>query len=745
MKKGIAIAKKCNITYHSLGTTCRSAMPIGNGELAASVWSTQDGKIEMYLSRSDARSEIDRTLKLGKVVVDIQPNPFVGDTFTQTLDLTEGSITLTGTGGFCKIFTGVTSDSLYMSGTLTEKCAIQARYETWRTDEFICQDEFSNERVAESKDTVQELEQGTYFFHQNGANIIKETLLNQSLEECESIVPDFLSNRIFGGIVQTPVQRNGNCFEISIHTRSAQESEAEFQAHLLELCAQNIKIEDELSKVKEKWQEFWAKSYIEITGDPAICPEIRDEVYQAAKESSEYSCNCESAITRAYTLTKYMMACCSDGAFPMLYNGLLFQQEPADGMHFQVFGFGKSFTGQPGELSMRSNPDERSWSREQLWQNLRHLYLVLPMMGEVDKLKVMFRYYKNFWDINRARAKKYYGAKGQHNTEMTLSFGLQNTEIYGKDRKDKAIGWADNRWGGAVDISPGLELVSMMLDYYDYTKDEEFLKTELLVYAKELLQYIETRFPNRCDGMMVIGPIQSIETYWNTLNPTPIIAGMRAIVHRILAIPCELVDEYAYFKEYQGRIPKVPMTFENGKEILKPAMAYASERHNVEPPEYYAVFPFDLVKMQEIEKQTAVHTFYERMKEYGLFHPFILGNPPDTPSYSGWQYTGVVAARLGLTDICSEILVQNCSMTNPGYRFPAMWGPIYDAVPDADHGANIINLLQHMILQMAGDEPLVLPAFPKEWNVSYRLFINQDTVIEGNEESYEIYSNNKNA
>ena len=35
----------CDIMYHILGKTDRSAMPIGNGELAASVWVNKKGEI----------------------------------------------------------------------------------------------------------------------------------------------------------------------------------------------------------------------------------------------------------------------------------------------------------------------------------------------------------------------------------------------------------------------------------------------------------------------------------------------------------------------------------------------------------------------------------------------------------------------------------------------------------------------------------------------------------------------------
>lgn len=59
--------KDCNITFHSLGETDRSAMPLGNGECAASVWTEQNGDICLYINRTDALTELDRTVKVGMV------------------------------------------------------------------------------------------------------------------------------------------------------------------------------------------------------------------------------------------------------------------------------------------------------------------------------------------------------------------------------------------------------------------------------------------------------------------------------------------------------------------------------------------------------------------------------------------------------------------------------------------------------------------------------------------------------
>lgn len=59
-----------------------------------------------------------------------------------------------------------------------------------------------------------------------------------------------------------------------------------------------------------------------------------------------------------------------------------------------------------------------------------------------------------------------------------------------------------------------------------------------------------------------------------------------------------------------------------------------------------------------------------------------------------------------------------------------MWGPVYDAVPDTDHGANIMNLLQLMVLQCRKEKIYVLPALPDSWDVSFRLYAPYQTIVE---------------
>jgi hypothetical protein len=54
-----------------------------------------------------------------------------------------------------------------------------------------------------------------------------------------------------------------------------------------------------------------------------------------------------------------------------------------------------------------------------------------------------------------------------------------------------------------------------------------------------------------------------------------------------------------------------------------------------------------------------------------------------------------------------------------------------DGTPDTDHGANSVNTLQAMLLQADGDKIHLLPAWPEDWDVSFKLTAPKKTTVEG--------------
>ena len=83
-----------------------------------------------------------------------------------------------------------------------------------------------------------------------------------------------------------------------------------------------------------------------------------------------------------------------------------------------------------------------------------------------------------------------------------------------------------------------------------------------------------------------------------------------------------------------------------------------------------------------------------------------------------------------MTDEVRHQIVSKARNANPKHRFPAIWGPNYDWLPDQCHGGNLMFTLQCMVLQSRGDKIYVLPAWPKEWTVQFRLHAPRQTVVQ---------------
>jgi hypothetical protein len=70
-------------------------------------------------------------------------------------------------------------------------------------------------------------------------------------------------------------------------------------------------------------------------------------------------------------------------------------------------------------------------------------------------------------------------------------------------------------------------------------------------------------------------------------------------------------------------------------------------------------------------------------------------------------------------------------MRDSARRFPTFWGPGHDWVPDHNWGGSGMIGLQEMLMQTDGTKIYLFPAWPKEWNVQFKLHAPFNTTVEG--------------
>lgn len=745
-----------DVRFSGLGNSDRASFPLGNGELCANAWLAADG-FHFYLSRSDALTELDRTVKLGEFVVNIDPNPFSPNaSVEQHLSLKDGLLAIKVSFldkdlnlNFC---IDTESQDAYVNLESNFDMDVRVRVNVWRTASnpykksfgmFWGDEDLSRipeiSEVSESAD-LQNLVGGQIVtYHHNKRSIVPGVARLHGLTEVLDSVPDQLTGRIFGSLVSLQadvVEDLGNSIQLR-NTREACIRFATFSGQGISLQDLVASLPSERSfndvrlSVQQFWQNYWLRSWIFIEGDEVIAGELSDDVFQSAELNRLPKVNSDapSKITQAYVLTKWMMYCGLRGKFPMLYNGALFTTMPGAGMHLDLENFGKAFTAEGGASpSLEINPDERSWTLEHLWQNLRLPYYSVLGRGEQECLKPLFRYFRSFWDLNRARARIHYGSKGQWSTEMTLSCGLQSPGIYGVDRDALAPGHSKNRWGGSINLSPGLELVKLMYDYWRFTKDENFLREEAIPYALDLMDFAYSRYFDPVSGRIAFTNLNSLETYFDTTNPIAVVAGFKLLADELLSTPELLESRRGEVEQFRELLPHIPSKTEDGETYLLPAEVFEEERQNVESPEFYPIYPFDLT--EEIGLDVAVNTWTKVNHKSGALRPRTIGEHLAKPCFAGWQYHGPVSANLGLLDECFSILQANVAISNPGYAFPAMWGPVYDSVPDVDHGANILNTLQGLVAKIH-QKPDLKRLLPSGLRVNYKIYDANGNSIQG--------------
>ncbi len=424
-------------------------------------------------------------------------------------------------------------------------------------------------------------------------------------------------------------------------------------------------------------------------------------IYKNGEKVAGFESPKGSAITRGYVLQRYVQACQSRGEYPVKFNGGYYCVEPT-------------------AMGIDSNPDFRRWGDAHWFQNVRHMYHPMLASGDIEMTEAFFRLYEKALPLAKARAASYHGVKGAYFPETMTPFGTYAGGDYGWDRtglkpNQVQCPWWDDAW------NQGPELVNLMLDRWDYAQDLSFLKSRTLPMAKEMLLYFDTRFKRDANGKLLVDPTQVVETYWEgVVNDSPVVAGLHRILERLTALDAYLdADLKAIVARLTKALPPIPLEVRDGEKQLSPAEKYSPKTFNVENGELYPVWPFGAVSLLKPQLISEAKVAYKNRKNR-------LDN--------GWGYDGNVAATLGMSEEAGRILAGKVRNSHPAYRWPATWGPNFDWLPDQNHGGNILNQTQLMLLQCEpmelGGRILLLPAWPKDWDVSFKLHAPGKTVVE---------------
>ncbi len=87
--------RACNVVWTTPSRDAFGSMPLGNGDVGLNLWIEGDGDLLFYIGKTDAWDENCRLLKLGRIRVTLDPNPFrKGMPFRQELRLEAGEVVI---------------------------------------------------------------------------------------------------------------------------------------------------------------------------------------------------------------------------------------------------------------------------------------------------------------------------------------------------------------------------------------------------------------------------------------------------------------------------------------------------------------------------------------------------------------------------------------------------------------------------------------------------------------------------
>ena len=698
-----AIAQPEDYVWTTQSRNASESMPCGGGDIGMNVW-VEQGDVLFYVARSGSFDELNTLLKAGRFRLSLSPGLDMKN-FRQTLHLEEGYVEVSDGQLSVQLWADVWKPVVHVDVSSPKvKQSIAVTYENWRTKEkeltkrecFQTSYKFAAPKGLKAHaDDIVATNNGILFMHQNGAETIFDaTVSQQGMDVVKDRLYNPLKNRISGGRMLAKgmvlVDRisgryassdyEGWMYATKVPQRTLHlevvmanvQGTLEDWAAELEATAKSIRRMADCEASRQWWREFWQRSYIEGNG----------------------------SIIRNYNLFRYMLGCNAHSQWPTKFNGGLFTFDP-------------EYVNPADEYKL--SPDFRNWGGGvHTAQNQRLVYWPALKNGDFDMLKAQLDFYLRIYKNAEERSRLYWGHEGACLTEQIENYGLPCYPEYGTKRPagfDPGMernAWLEYEWDTC------LEFCMMALEAHRYggmdIKDYLPMIRSCLRFFDEHYQYLANqRGAKRLDGngKLVLYPGSGGETFKGAYNATSTIAALRTVAEALMAIHYDQEE----MKALLSRLPDI--TLRDG--MIAPAMHYERVQ-NVETTQLYPVFPWRMYGVGRPDLDVARRT-YENDTLAVKFR-----------SHVGWKQDAIWAACLGMTDEAQRLVT--LKMQDGPHRFPAFWGPGYDWTPDHNWGGSGMIAVQEMLMQEVDDRIYLFPAWPRDWDVRFRLRASRGTIVE---------------
>ena len=325
----------------------------------------------------------------------------------------------------------------------------------------------------------------------------------------------------------------------------------------------------------------------------------------------------------------------------------------------------------------------------------------------------------NLLPVRKAITQAWFGHEGAYYREnIEPTGGERDCGRSGKPPKTKPGENDGSGYYHSYYFTSGLEIVAMMIDYVKYSGDEPFRDDVLVPFAREVLLFFDKHYPRDADGKIRLDPAMVLETWWIAVNPAPDVAGLQFCLDELLAIEAGSDEDRANWRRFRAEIPDVFLHEIDGRRAIAPARSWKA-RHNAENGELYPVFPFRCFGLGLGTADVVDWTMKHRSNKNAF-------------GYKCWTQDQIHWAYAGRAAEAQDGLVHRFRHASTQCRFPLYGSAGPDSCPDFDHFGAGSTALQRMLVQEADDKILLLPAWPADWDVDFKLHLTGGAVVCGN-------------
>jgi len=721
-----------NVVWNTPSKDAIESMPLsGRMGAGANIW-VQDGSIWLYLAHNGAYDEQGRLLKLGCVRITPRETKLGEPGFRQELDLASGAICIQQ--GDFKASLWFSGETLVFESESANRQSFDVAFGTWRDQRRngIRQD-MAGAKGNYNPDQIQAGHDGFLCFHRNADFAGDVVSMAKAQGIPETAVHDVTTKRVFGGAVEVEggiskikeeVVRwqfwNGKAWTgtttstkthiIAMRLGGALNADPEKWKVEASLMLSSSVLQKARTDEQKRWDEFWSRSHVYINLDKGN----KDPGF---------------LIGRNYQLFRYMLACNRDGELPLLFNGGIFTVDNIPG---RITGNNNNEL--PISEGEPITPDFRRWMYcHFMSQNQRWLGWPTLANGDSDLLSPSLIFYRDRSVTAAARAKTI-GADGVVYPEPLDIWGLccvapRTDGLCGAEHLTYHFSMMlEHAWIAlqahdelGISITKDLPWIEGTIKFYDTFYRNQTLK----LTGKELGE----------DGKLVIYPSNGLEFAGGATNPIEVVCGLKRITAGLLTLPELSAESKSNLQRLQSTLPDMPTGMRDGRLSLLPAKSWEREYNKWEPIEMYAFWPYRLVGVTKPETLPLARNTWETI-------------PADRArlckqDYS-WMANVVNMAALAWPDSAkARAIYKMANITTPQARFPAFFGPGHDWLPDHNWGGSGMTGIQEMLMAADpyGDGKIyLLPAWPKEWDVDFKLHAPKQTTMEASVRNGKIVS-----